>query len=75
MPAPARPVLPPEIAAENNGPRMLIIGWTFTATASLFVAGRIFSRLKKLGKIGMGDCLVLLSLVLLHPFILTCLLF
>jgi hypothetical protein len=69
MSGPAWPpvVLPPEIAAENNGPRMLIIGWVFTAVATLFVAGRIFSRFKKLRKIDTGDYLILLSLVLLTP--------
>ncbi|GAB1313432.1 hypothetical protein MFIFM68171_03642 [Madurella fahalii] len=64
MSGPAWPAIPPKIAAENNGPRMLTIGWTFTATATLFVAGRIFSRFKKLGKIDKGDYLVLTSLAL-----------
>ncbi|SPQ25744.1 4b21163e-68a6-4bdd-8da7-29f53bda3888 [Thermothielavioides terrestris] len=53
-----------EEAAENNGPRVLIIGWIFTAKASLFVAGRIFSRLKKLARLGTGDYIVLVSLTL-----------
>ena len=64
MSGPAPPAVPPEMATVNNGPRVLIIGWILTATATLFVAARIFSRFKKLGKIGTGDYLVLLSLVL-----------
>jgi hypothetical protein len=67
MSGPSGPAaLPPEKAAEDNGPRMLITGWVFTATATLFVAGRIFSRRKKLGKLDTGDYLVLLSLVRLQ---------
>ena len=59
----APPVLPPERAAENKGPQVLITGWALTVTATLFVASRMFSRFKKLGKIGAGDYIVLLSLV------------
>ena len=56
-------VPPPERAAENKGPEVLITGWALTATATLFVIARLFSRFKKLGKIGTGDYIVLLSLV------------
>ena len=52
---------------ENNGLRMLMIGWAVTAKATLLVAGRIFSRFKKLGKIDTGDYLVHASLVLTTP--------
>ncbi|KAK4166984.1 hypothetical protein QBC43DRAFT_11845 [Cladorrhinum sp. PSN259] len=64
MSDPAPPALSPEMAAINKGPRVLIIGWIFTATATLFVAARLFSRLKKLGRVGAGDYLVILSLTL-----------
>jgi hypothetical protein len=66
MSGPSGPALSPEKAAEDNGQRMLITGWVFTALTTLFVAGRIFSRFQKLGKIDTGDYLVLLSLVRLH---------
>ncbi|KAK4122267.1 hypothetical protein N657DRAFT_646950 [Parathielavia appendiculata] len=69
MSDPAWPALPPEKAAESNGPQMLIIGWTFTAIATLFVTGRIFSRFKKLGRIGTGDYFVLVSLALGYIYI------
>ena len=63
MSAAASPALSPEMAAENRGTRVLIIGWVCTATATLFVAARIFSRLKKLRRIDTGDYIVIVSLV------------
>jgi hypothetical protein len=55
--------LPPEIASQNKGPRIIVIVYVFTILASLFVAGRIFSRIKKLGRLAVDDYLILISLV------------
>lgn len=63
--------MPPDLASENKGPRTLAIVWSFNMVASLCVVGRIWSRLMKLHRLGLDDCLVLVSLVsVLHfkPF-------
>jgi hypothetical protein len=63
-PPPAAP-LPPEIAAENKGPMMLALTWTFTSLAGLFVLGRLFSRKKKMGRLLVDDWIIIGSLVCL----------
>jgi hypothetical protein len=55
--------LPPEIAAQNKGPRIIVIVYVFTILASLFGAGRIFSRIRTLGRLAVDDYLILVSLV------------
>jgi hypothetical protein len=55
--------LTPEIASQNKGPRIIVIVYVFTILASLFVAGRIFSRIKKLGRLAVDDYLILISMV------------
>ena len=54
--------LPPDITAEDRGPTILAVSYATTALASLFVAGRLFSRRKKLGKWAADDYVVLVSL-------------
>ena len=64
-PPPAEP-LPPSVAAENKGPMMQALVWTFTGVASLFVAGRMVSRRKKMGKLRVDDYIIIGSLVCLR---------
>jgi hypothetical protein len=61
-PPPAEP-LPPSVAAENKGPLMLALTWSFTSFASLLVAGRIIARRKKLGRLKADDYIIIGSLV------------
>jgi len=65
-PPPPEP-LSPSVAAENKGPMMLALTWTFTGVASLFVVGRIISRRKKMGRLGADDYIIIGSLVRLGP--------
>ena len=65
-PPPPAP-LPPAIAAENKGPMMQALTWTFTGVASLFVIGRIISRRKKTGKLRLDDYIIVGSLVRSRP--------
>ncbi|KAH7124441.1 hypothetical protein EDB81DRAFT_765800 [Dactylonectria macrodidyma] len=52
------------MAAQNRRPVMLVIIYLFTILASLFVAGRLFSRCRKLGRLTIDDYIILLSLAL-----------
>jgi hypothetical protein len=55
--------LPPDIAAQNKGPAMMAVMYSFTALSSLTVVGRIFSRHRKLGHLALDDYVIVLSLV------------
>lgn len=60
---PAMHSLPPDIAAQNKGPAMMAVMYSFTALSSLTVVGRVFSRYKKLGHLAIDDYVIILSLV------------
>lgn len=53
----------PGYSEENKGPLILTVTATLTAVTSLFVAGRIYSRLLSLGKIAIDDYIVILCIV------------
>lgn len=53
--------LPPP--SENRGPLMLQVTWIAVGIASIFLAARIFTRIKTLGKLKLDDYLILLALV------------
>jgi hypothetical protein len=61
--------LTPEIASQNKGPRIIVIVYVFTILASLFVAGRIFSRIKKLGRLAVDDYLILISMAFGYTYL------
>ena len=54
---------PPNTTGQNKGPVILGVSWTFTFLAFLFVAGRLYSRKRKLGKWAADDYIVLVSFV------------
>ncbi|KAJ4122859.1 hypothetical protein NW765_017407 [Fusarium oxysporum] len=47
--------LAPDVAAQNRGPAMMAVMYSFTALTSLTVVGRVFSRYKKLGHLAIDD--------------------
>lgn len=51
-------------ATEDRGPLFLQAIWTEAAIASLFVAARIFARIKIQGKLSLDDYLLVLALVI-----------
>jgi hypothetical protein len=60
---PAMHSLAPDVAAQNRGPAMMAVMYSFTALTSLTVVGRVFSRYKKLGHLAIDDYVIILSLV------------
>ncbi|KAH7176896.1 hypothetical protein EDB81DRAFT_773735 [Dactylonectria macrodidyma] len=66
---PAMHPLPPDIAAENKGPAMMAVMYSFTALSSLTVAGRIFSRYRKLGRLAIDDYVIILSLGFVFTYV------
>lgn len=54
---------PPGFAEENKGPEIIIITSAMTALASIFVIGRIYSRMISIGKLGVDDYIVIGSIV------------
>ena len=55
--------LPPDIAAEDKGPAIIISMSITTAIATLFIAARLFVRGRLLGKMHWDDYLITVSLV------------
>lgn len=51
-------------AIEDRGPLFLQAIWIEAAIASLFVAARIFARIKIQGKLSLDDYLLVLALVI-----------
>jgi len=56
-----------DIAAQNKGPTVLAVSYPLTVLTSLFVAGRLFSRRRKLGRWEVDDYIILVSLVRVPP--------
>ncbi|KAL1959107.1 hypothetical protein VTO42DRAFT_2894 [Malbranchea cinnamomea] len=56
------PPLPPEVAAEDKGPRILWSMWSLTIAATVFVAARLYVRVRLLKKQGLDDYLIILSM-------------
>ncbi|EED22505.1 conserved hypothetical protein [Talaromyces stipitatus ATCC 10500] len=50
--------------AQNRGPTILIAMWTTTSIATLFVAARLFTRIRILRDIGLDDYLIAASMVI-----------
>jgi hypothetical protein len=64
MSAPTEFVEPyPGWAQENKGPLILGVTGTLTAITLFFVAGRIYSRMISLGRLGIDDYIVILCIV------------
>ncbi|KAL5603929.1 hypothetical protein FOVSG1_006679 [Fusarium oxysporum f. sp. vasinfectum] len=61
--------LPPDIAAQNKGPAMMAVMYSFTALSSLTVVGRVFSRYKKLGHLAIDDYVIILSLGFVFAYV------
>ncbi|KAF5024824.1 hypothetical protein F66182_3063 [Fusarium sp. NRRL 66182] len=61
--------LPPDVAAQNKGPVMMAVMYSFTALSSLTVAGRIFSRHRKLGHLATDDYIIILSLGFVFTYV------
>ncbi|SCO92509.1 related to integral membrane protein PTH11 [Fusarium oxysporum] len=61
--------LPPDVAAQNNGPAMMAVMYSFTALSSLTVVGRVFSRYKKLGRLAIDDYVIILSLGFVFAYV------
>ena len=59
----APPTLPPEIAAQDKGPTILWAIWVFTIASTIFVAARLFARIKLLKNHGLDDYLIVVSTV------------
>ena len=55
--------LPPGYAAENKGPLILAMVWGLTLSSALMVIGRVFVRIRKLGRMQKDDYVIILSLV------------
>jgi hypothetical protein len=53
----------PGWAQENKGPLILGVTGTLTAITFFFVAGRIYSRMISIGRLGMDDYIVILCIV------------
>ena len=53
----------PGWAQENKGPLILGVTGTLTAITFFFVAGRIYSRIVSLGRLGIDDYIVILCIV------------
>jgi hypothetical protein len=53
----------PGWAQENKGPLILGVTGTLTALALFFVAGRIYSRMVSLGRLGIDDYIVIVCIV------------
>uniref|UniRef100_A0A093UM92 Rhodopsin domain-containing protein n=1 Tax=Talaromyces marneffei PM1 TaxID=1077442 RepID=A0A093UM92_TALMA len=50
--------------AQDRGPTILIAMWTTTSIATLFVAARLFTRIRILRNIGLDDYLIASSMVI-----------
>ncbi|OKL55304.1 hypothetical protein UA08_09457 [Talaromyces atroroseus] len=50
--------------AQDKGPTILIVMWTTTSIATLFVAARLFTRIRILRNIGLDDYLIASSMVI-----------
>ncbi|KAK2922512.1 hypothetical protein FoTM2_017365 [Fusarium oxysporum f. sp. vasinfectum] len=61
--------LPPDVAAQNKGPAMMAVMYSFTALSSLTVVGRVFSRYKKLGRLAIDDYVIILSLGFVFAYV------
>ncbi|KAK2122002.1 hypothetical protein NOF04DRAFT_1337007 [Fusarium oxysporum II5] len=66
---PAMHSLPPNIAAQNKGPAMIAVMYSFTALSSITVVGRVFSRYKKLGHLAIDDYVIILSLGFVFAYV------
>ena len=64
----------PDTTAQNKGPILLGVSYPITFVASLFVAGRLFWRRRKLGRWAADDYIVLVSFVCNPPPVLLLLL-
>lgn len=53
----------PTPSSQNQGPTILAVMYSMTFVASLFVAGRLFSRRRKLGQWAADDYIILGCLV------------
>jgi hypothetical protein len=49
--------------AQNRGPTILIAMWTATSIAVMFVAARLYTRIRILRNIGLDDYLIASSMV------------
>jgi len=58
----------PMPASQNQGPTILAVVYSVTFVASLFVAGRLFSRRRKLGRWAVDDYIILACLVCIARF-------
>jgi hypothetical protein len=57
-----------DVVIESKAVTILVTSYIFTSLAALFVAGRMFSRYRKLGRLAPDDYLILLSLVCTPSF-------
>ncbi|KAF2197616.1 hypothetical protein GQ43DRAFT_380589 [Delitschia confertaspora ATCC 74209] len=55
--------LSPEIAAQNKGPAIVATSCSLTALATVFVAARLFTRAKLIGKMGLDDWFLLGAII------------
>ena len=53
----------PDTTAQNKGPIILGVSYSISFLASLFVAGRLFWRRRKLGRWAADDYIILVSFV------------
>ncbi|EXM14085.1 hypothetical protein FOTG_17490 [Fusarium oxysporum f. sp. vasinfectum 25433] len=53
-----------DVVIESKAVTILVTSYLFTSLAALFVAGRMFSRYRKLGRLAPDDYLILLSLAI-----------
>ncbi|KAI2618195.1 hypothetical protein GGR54DRAFT_606409 [Hypoxylon sp. NC1633] len=61
MSAPAQ--LPPEIAAQDKGPSIVIVSCIVTAISTLFVVARLYVRLQIAKKLQLDDAFIVFSLI------------
>jgi len=59
--------LPPEIAAQDKGPGILAAIITVSIISTLYVAGRLFVRIKIMKKLYLDDYFIILSTVSALP--------
>jgi hypothetical protein len=60
------------MAADDLGPAIVAVAWSFAALATLVVGVRIHVRLRILQTLRIDDYIILLTLVSLLPFTLPC---
>jgi len=53
----------PDNAHQNKGPAVLATCITLTALSTLFVAARLYVRIRILSRVGLDDWLIVISLV------------